>query len=428
MKNKLYVLPIVLFMHTFSAQQPVISLQVAVMPTERQSISLFEKALPVTSVQHLVLGYLNKWNMDQTLTGHKTMITSLAISANSNMLFSVEKGAVLKSWVKCGNNTWKCMHTVQDQNAALCFDSLTSSSSGKLAFNADGIIRILNHAKTGWEYLCHTSEYEMYNHRVRKIKFSPNGQYLASSGDSLGFSQANIKIWQQDEHNKWVCVNTMYGHAGAITSLAFSPDGKYLASGSMDCDRTIKIWQQNNHNQWVCIQTLSSDWAEITPLIYDEQRKLHVTKRKKIRIAHNQIISALAFSPDRKYLASGSYDKTIKLWRQDSNQWIYLQTLMGHEGEVSSVAFSWDGTYLASGSADKTIKIWRQGNNNIWICVETLGDHLDVVHDIVLSPDGRYLASGSEDKTIKIWRNQALEILAKELRSLAIDFRSAIHV
>jgi len=155
-------------------------------------------------------------------------------------------------------------------------------------------------------------------------------------------------------------------HRGAITSIAFSPNGKLLASGSRD--RTVKLWDVATGG---VLASLSG---------------------------HSHIITCLAFRPDGKLLATGSEDKTIKIW--DVTEKKELTTLSGHSGAVVSIAFSPDGKLLASGSVDKTIVLWDVDSQRR---IDSLEGHAGSVPSVAFSPDGRTLASGSLDGTLKLW-------------------------
>ncbi|KAK3375735.1 HET-R [Lasiosphaeria ovina] len=131
---------------------------------------------------------------------------------------------------------------------------------------------------------------------------------------------------------------------------------------------------------------------------------------------HLGSVSSVAFSADGQRLASGSGDKTIKLWEPASGQ--CLQTLQGHRGSVWSVAFSADGQRLASGSDDKTIKLWEPASGQ---CLQTLQGHRGSVWSVAFSADGQRLASGSDDNTIKLWEpasGQCLQTLQGHRRSV----------
>ncbi|RLG04612.1 MAG: hypothetical protein DRN68_09640, partial [Thaumarchaeota archaeon] len=156
----------------------------------------------------------------------------------------------------------------------------------------------------------------------------------------------------------------------SLTSLSFSPDGSLLACG----------WE----------------W-EVILLDPITGKQLHILS------GHSREVNSVAFSPDERLLASGSSDKTIKLWNVETGKCI--RTLTGHADSVYSVAFSPDGRYLASGSWDKTIKLWDVGTGE---CIRTLEGHKGYVFSVTFSPDGRYLASGSYDGTVLIWDVEAI--------------------
>ncbi|MDQ2099173.1 MAG: serine/threonine-protein kinase [Tychonema bourrellyi B0820] len=168
----------------------------------------------------------------------------------------------------------------------------------------------------------------------------------------------------------WRCVHTLVGHSNAVTSVAFSPDGKTLASGSED--KTIEMWKLDAGKRWYTL-TGHSDW-----------------------------VTCVAFSPDGRTLASSGRDKTIHIWDLNKGKWWYALT--GHSDRVSAVAFSPNGQVLASSSRDKTVRLWNL-NKGRWM--STLIGHAEGVEAVAFSPDGEFLASGSRDKTLQLWDWQA---------------------
>ena len=110
----------------------------------------------------------------------------------------------------------------------------------------------------------------------------------------------------------------------------------------------------------------------------------------------------VAWNPQRTMLASGSYNKTVKIW--DTQTWKCIQILSGHTDCVNSVMWNSQGTLLASGSGDDTIKIW---NTKTWTCIQTLEGHTDFVNSVAWNSQGTLLASGSGDDTIIIWESKS---------------------
>lgn len=116
-------------------------------------------------------------------------------------------------------------------------------------------------------------------------------------------------------------------------------------------------------------------------------------------LTHPEGVTSVAFSPDGQWLASGSYDHSVKVWRLRDG--ILVGTLTGHGGTVWSVAFNPDGQRLASSGEDKTVKLWRMSDGAL---LQTLAGHTLNVWSVAFSPDGQWLASGSFDRTAKLWR------------------------
>ncbi|HMG76447.1 MAG TPA: serine/threonine-protein kinase [Pyrinomonadaceae bacterium] len=207
-------------------------------------------------------------------------------------------------------------------------------------------------------------QYTLTRHRfqIDSIAFSPDGKTFASGSLDL-----TIKLCDAQTGNLKLSLD---GHTEGISSVAFSPDGATLASASRD--KTVKLWDSQTG---ALKQTLKAqdDW-----------------------------VTAVAFSPDGKSLATASDDGSVKLW--DAHTGALQQSLAGHSGKVFSVAFAPDG--LASAGEDKTVKFWNT-DRDFGNLTRILTGHTDAVWSIAFSPDGKTLASGSGDQTVKLWDVQS---------------------
>jgi len=202
-----------------------------------------------------------------------------------------------------------------------------------------------------------------HTNTVRALAISKDGQTLYSGSDDR-----TIRVWNLRDNN--TCFAVLTGHYGSVRSLTITPG--FIISGSSD--RTVKYWSRTTGE---CIRTIND---------------------------HTGWVLAVASYtyPDGSFLfASGSYDWTIKLYDDNNSSLSCIRTLRDHTNSVRSLSFNLYGSLLASGSDDKTIKIWDVSSGK---CLQTLSrQHTDRIHSVLFSPDESRLVSGSDDKTICIW-------------------------
>ncbi|KAF5341684.1 hypothetical protein D9611_001195 [Ephemerocybe angulata] len=196
---------------------------------------------------------------------------------------------------------------------------------------------------------------------VRSVAISPDSKYLVS-GVSNEVCVFNVQTGQP-------ALDPFTGHTGGVRSLAFSPDGSRIVSGSDDC--TIRVWD-----------------AETGQLTLDPF------------VGHTSNVMSVAFSPDGSCVVSGSSDRTIRVWDAGTGQ-LALDPFTGHIGGVRSLAFSPDGSRLVSGSDDHTIRVWDAETGQL--ALDPITEHTEAILSVAFSPDGSRLVSGSDDRTICVW-------------------------
>ena len=242
--------------------------------------------------------------------------------------------------------------------------------------------------------------------RVESVAFSPNDKVLATVGNT------QIYLWECISNGApWCQKAILTGHTSFVSSVAFSPDGSLIASGSGD--HTIRIYNARSgqhkttltgHTRYVSSvafnpdgRTLASGSSDGTVRLWDV-----VTGEEKMTLTgHNPWVTSVAFSPDGKTLASsgGWRDKSVRLW--DVITGMHKSTFI-HTDNLESVAFSPDGNTLAGGSRDGTIFLWDVHTETL---KRKLIGHTLSISDLVFSPDGNTLASTSYDSTVLLWKS-----------------------
>ena len=347
-----------------------------------------------------------------TFIGHLGYINSVTFSPDGSTLAGGTDNEKVWLWdVTTGQDLAILEHKEGVRNIAFSPDGATLASS---SWGNDNTVKLWDTAT--WQPRINFSE---HNSPVSGIAFSPDGRTLATGGS---WRDGAMRLWEVDTGKLIV---TLGGHGDYINSVVFSPDGVTLASSSWDNTvwlRDTATWQPRiilrEYTAGVSSIAFSSDgrtlasgggWQDGRVRLWD----IETGRRKAIFGAHANSITIMAFRPDSSTIATVGADDTdegrIRLWNTDTGQ--LKTTITGHTSDILSVAFSPDGTTLAtaggwpgnSGSSreqDVAIRLWDADTGHL---KATLMDATHGVRAIAFSPDGTILAAGIRDRNIQLW-------------------------
>ena len=382
-----------------------------------------------------------------TFEGHQSEVTSVAISSDGKYLVSGSEDETVKLWnitnqslvhtfegnqdnvdtvaissdgkylVSGGGDKTVKLWDITKQSLAHTFEghqdnvnSVAISSDGKYLVSGsdDKTVKLWDITN---QSLVHT--FEGHQFRVNSIAISSDGKYLVS-----GSKKNTVKLW--DITNKSL-VHTFKGRQDDPFAAAISSNSNYLIFDANN--ENGKLGQALGWDYWVSSVAISPDGKYLVFSSHDNAVYLwDITNQSLVHTFedHQDAVASIAISSDGKYLVSGSSDNTIKLWDITKQSLVY--TFEGHQDDVNSVAISSDGKYIVSGSDDETVKLWDIIKQSL---VHAFEGHQSRINSVAISSDGNYsdgnyIVSGDLDGTIKLWQGidwqDWLEIGCKRIR------------
>ncbi|HOT91993.1 MAG TPA: hypothetical protein PLJ78_07885 [Anaerolineae bacterium] len=281
---------------------------------------------------------------------------------------------------------------------ALSPDGRWLAAGGDNTQTRDGVVGLLDLARGVWMPWLSVPTTDEIHDDVYTVAFSPDGYYLAAGGDfdskwrdyAGGMEDGIVRLWElasQGDTLQTTAILTLTEPTARVNGVAFAPMTPPSVARAVN-EPYILAAACNDNNVYI--------WQITAPAPGSLDAILAMTLT-----AHTGPVNAVAYSPVEPLMATASSDKTIRIW--DRRTGAALLTLTGHTAEVKAIAFSADGRYLISGSRDLTVRVWDVMARNPNALIVLTSGPKNLVLSVTISPDNRFIVAGTGDKALRVW-------------------------
>lgn len=370
------------------------------------------------------------------LRGHERSITGVAFSPDSNWLVSAGLDSALRAWNVTSPDPVASVRVIRGQNSGNRAVAISPDGRWLVAGSDEGDVR-------RWPLSLVTGTAVLGNPGTVPLPLLGDGSRivdLAVSRDTrwlaTGSQDATARLWNLESLSPDSFFSRdplpsfkLEGHEDEVYKLAFSDDGRWLATASLD--GTARLWDVTAADPASTSLELVGHEADINAVAFSPDSHWLVTASddRTARLwdvgaahpeesyialqGHQQNVLVAEFSPDGRWLATGSMDATARLWDMTSaNPEANPIVLAGHSDHVIALAFSADSRWLVTGSADKTARLWDLANPDTFAEPTVLSGHPGYVMTVAFSPDGHWLATGAAGSLdpLRLWDLTAEDI------------------